>query len=151
MEKNPEGLCAKIWGVTITFFLAILSLFHSIASRLTKKLPDSVSNSGHNIPNLTLELISEEEFRPPSPAPRLTEADLFSSVLKRVAELEEKVDLLRAKPFKMPHEKEELLNAAVCRVDALEAELIATKKVISSQPIYFICSQQRYKINTMLF
>jgi len=31
----------------------------------------------------------------------------------------------------MPYEKEELLNAAVCRVDALEAELIATKKVWS--------------------
>lgn len=28
----------------------------------------------------------------------------------------------------MPYEKEELLNAAVRRVDALEAELIATKK-----------------------
>ncbi|RVX12120.1 Phosphatidylinositol/phosphatidylcholine transfer protein SFH4 [Vitis vinifera] len=31
----------------------------------------------------------------------------------------------------MPYEKEELLNAAVCRVDALEAELIATKKVVA--------------------
>ncbi|CBI19741.3 hypothetical protein VitviT2T_027763 [Vitis vinifera] len=129
-EKTPEGLCAKIWGVLITFFLALATLFHSVASRVTKKLPDSVSNSGHNIPNLTLEPISEEELRPPSPAPRLTEADLFSSVLKRVGELEEKVDLLQAKPFKMPHEKEELLNAAVCRVDALEAELIATKKAL---------------------
>jgi hypothetical protein len=29
----------------------------------------------------------------------------------------------------MPFEKEELLNAAVRRVDALEAELISTKKV----------------------
>jgi hypothetical protein len=32
----------------------------------------------------------------------------------------------------MPCEKEELLNAAVYRVDALEAELIATKKVTVS-------------------
>lgn len=118
---------------------------------MTKKLPDSVSNSGHNIPNLTLELTSEEEFRPPSPAPRLTEADLFSSVLKRVGELEEKVDSLQAKPFKMPHEKEELLNAAVYRVDALEAELIATKKVTPSEMIQFICHQPIYKNETMLF
>lgn len=49
--------------------------------------------------------------------------------------------MLLAKPFEMPYEKEELLNSAVCRVDALEAELIATKKVtissrliISTQP-----------------
>lgn len=144
MEKDPEGLCAKIWGALITFFLVIASLLRSLASRVTRKLPDSVSNCGHNIPNLTPVLISEEEFRPPSPAPRLTEADFCSSVLKRLAELEEKVDLLRSKPFKMPHEKEELLNAAVCRVDAVEAELIATKKVISSQLIYFICCEQSY-------
>lgn len=39
------------------------------------------------------------------------------------------MDALKAKPSEMPYEKEELLNAAVCRVDALEAELIATKKV----------------------
>ena len=37
--------------------------------------------------------------------------------------------MLQSKPSVMPHEKEELLNAAVYRVDALEAELIATKKV----------------------
>ncbi|KAG0495469.1 hypothetical protein HPP92_000160 [Vanilla planifolia] len=30
----------------------------------------------------------------------------------------------------MPYDKEELLNAAVCRVDALEAELISTKKAL---------------------
>ncbi|XP_062010590.1 sodium/pyruvate cotransporter BASS2, chloroplastic-like [Rosa rugosa] len=36
----------------------------------------------------------------------------------------------------MPYEKEELLNAAVCCVDALEAELIATKKMLKlSAPI----------------
>lgn len=68
---------------------------------------------------------------PPSPAsPRFAGADLRSSVLRRLGELEEKVEMLQSKPYKMPCEKEELLNAAVYRVDALEAELIATKKVI---------------------
>ena len=55
--------------------------------------------------------------------------DLLPSVLKKLVELEEKVDMLQAKPSEMPYDKAELLNAAVCRVDALEAELIATKKV----------------------
>ncbi|KAK8933950.1 hypothetical protein KSP39_PZI015817 [Platanthera zijinensis] len=53
-----------------------------------------------------------------------------SSVLGRIGELEKKVDILQTKPSEMPHEKEELLTAAMRRVDALEAELIATKKVI---------------------
>uniref|UniRef100_A0A3B6GUE3 CRAL-TRIO domain-containing protein n=1 Tax=Triticum aestivum TaxID=4565 RepID=A0A3B6GUE3_WHEAT len=51
-------------------------------------------------------------------------------VLRRLRELEEKVVVLETKPSQMPVEKEELLNTAVCRVDALEAELISTKKVL---------------------
>ncbi|KAK6143452.1 hypothetical protein DH2020_023800 [Rehmannia glutinosa] len=66
----------------------------------------------------------------PSPTPSFTDAELLSSVVKRLGELEEKVNTLQAKPSEMPYEKEELLNAAVYRVDALEAELIATKKAL---------------------
>ncbi|KAG6410788.1 hypothetical protein SASPL_128857 [Salvia splendens] len=58
------------------------------------------------------------------------QAELLSTVVKRWGELEEKVITLEAKPSEMPYEKEELLNAAVYRVDALEAELIATKKAL---------------------
>ncbi|CAI0377512.1 unnamed protein product [Linum tenue] len=72
----------------------------------------------------------KELNRPPSPTASYTEADMLTSVLKRLGELEEKVDTLQAKPSEMPYEKAELLNAAVCRVDALEAELIATKKAL---------------------
>ena len=79
---------------------------------------------------LTVDSISKGESRPPSYSPGgFTKANLPSSTLKRLGELEEKVDMLQSKPSVMPHEKEELLNAAVYRVDALEAELIATKKV----------------------
>ena len=83
-----------------------------------------------SIPDQHVESTYKEETRPPSPAPRFTEADVLSSVGRRLGDLEEKVEMLQSKRFEMPHEKEELLNAAVCRVDALEAELIATKKVI---------------------
>ncbi|KAH7838100.1 hypothetical protein Vadar_022056 [Vaccinium darrowii] len=38
----------------------------------------------------------------------------------------DKVDTLQVKPSEMPCKKEELLYAAICHVDALEAELIAT-------------------------
>ncbi|AQK88144.1 Putative CRAL/TRIO domain containing, Sec14p-like phosphatidylinositol transfer family protein [Zea mays] len=72
----------------------------------------------------------KEEFRPPSPAPSYTEKDVLSSMLRRLGELEGRVQVLETKPSEMPFEKEELLNAAVRRVDALEAELISTKKAL---------------------
>jgi hypothetical protein len=114
----------------MTFFMTLFALFHSVAGRVMKKLPETQSNHEKNIPAITIiDATEKEEFRPPSPTPAYTEADLLSSMLKRLGELEEKVDTLQSKPSEMPYEKEELLNAAVCRVDALEAELIATKKV----------------------
>lgn len=109
--------------------MTLFAVFHSVAYRVTKKLPNRSSEYNQNQPEVELDPLPKEEFRPPSPSPGFTEADLLSSVLKKLAELEEKVDTLQAKPSEMPSEKEELLNAAVCRVDALEAELIATKKV----------------------
>ncbi|XP_057494733.1 phosphatidylinositol/phosphatidylcholine transfer protein SFH8-like isoform X1 [Actinidia eriantha] len=129
-QKAPEGLQARILAVFMAFIMTFLTLFHSVARRVTKKLPEISSDRGQNIQELSLDAVPKEEFRPPSRTPEFTEEELLSSVLKKLGELEEKVDTLQAKPSEMPCEKEELLNAAVCRVDALEAELIATKKAL---------------------
>ncbi|CAB4320473.1 unnamed protein product [Prunus armeniaca] len=51
-------------------------------------------------------------------------------MMKRMAELEEKVNALSSKPAVMPPEKEDLLNVALNRVNALEQELSATKKAL---------------------
>lgn len=131
MEKTPEGIFTQIWAALVAFFITLITLVRSVAFQVTKKLPDTVPHSNCNISYPTVES-PKEEFRTPSPALGFADADLFSSALKRLGELEEKVDMLQAKPFEMPYEKVELLNAAVCRVDALEAELIATKKVTIS-------------------
>lgn len=70
------------------------------------------------------------ESRPPSPVySTVRERNLVSSVVNRLGDLEKQVETLHSKRHEMPREKEELLNTAVYRVDALEAELIATKKV----------------------
>lgn len=105
----------------MTFF----TVFRSVAGHVTNKLPETLPNSEQNTPDAT----DKEEFHPTSQTPSYTEAELLSSVLNKLGELEEKVTMLQSKPSEMPCEKEELLNAAVCRVDALEAELIATKQV----------------------
>ncbi|XP_062177268.1 phosphatidylinositol/phosphatidylcholine transfer protein SFH8-like isoform X1 [Alnus glutinosa] len=129
-QKTPEGIRARVLAALMTFFMTLFALFHSVAGRVMKKLPETQSNHEKNIPAITIDATEKEEFRPPSPTPAYKEADLLSSMLKRLGELEEKVDTLQSKPSEMPYEKEELLNAAVCRVDALEAELIATKKAL---------------------
>ncbi|GKU89976.1 hypothetical protein SLEP1_g4042 [Rubroshorea leprosula] len=131
VENNSEGFLTKIWAVVITFFITFLALIQKLAFQLTKKshMPDLACA----IPDPNAESMHKEEFHdscPSSPTPRYTAAELVPSVLRRLDELEEKVEMLRSKPFEMPGEKEELLNAAIHRVDALEAELIATKKVV---------------------
>ncbi|XP_030950570.1 phosphatidylinositol/phosphatidylcholine transfer protein SFH8-like isoform X2 [Quercus lobata] len=130
MEKSPEGIFTRFWAALVVFFVTLFTLVHSKAFQVTKRLPDTVPDNSCNIPDLTVQSNPKEDYRPPSPAPGFTEAELLSSALKKLGELEEKVDMLQAKPFEMPYEKAELLNAAVCRVDALEAELIATKKAL---------------------
>ncbi|KAL1554297.1 Phosphatidylinositol/phosphatidylcholine transfer protein sfh8, variant 2 [Salvia divinorum] len=128
-QKAPEGVRARLVATLMTFFMTLFLFFRSIASRVTKKLPDASPNEQPS-QEFSFDAIAKEEFRPPSPTPSFTEAELLSTVVKRLGELEEKVITLEAKPSKMPYEKEELLNAAVYRVDALEAELIATKKAL---------------------
>lgn len=56
------------------------------------------------------------------------EAEL-SYLVQKVCELEGKFNNLQLKSEELPNDKVELLNATVCRVDALEAELISTKQV----------------------
>ncbi|KAH9620664.1 hypothetical protein KSS87_021204 [Heliosperma pusillum] len=127
--KTPEVIRARLLMMIMAFFMTLVPIFRSLVGGGTKKLPDGSPSDELNSPDVTTDTIPLE-FRPPSPAPAYSEANLLSNVMKRLGELEEKVDTLQSKPSKMPYEKEELLNAAVCRVDALEAELIATKKAL---------------------
>ncbi|KAG2703399.1 hypothetical protein I3843_06G127000 [Carya illinoinensis] len=155
--QTPEGIRARILVVIMTLFTTLFTLFRSVAGHVTKKLPETPSNSEQNIPALTLDATDKEEFQPPSPTPAYKEADLLSSALKRLSELEEKVDTLQSKPSEMPYEKVELLNAAVCRVDALEAELIATKKALhealmrQEELLAYIDSQEEAKLRKKKF
>ncbi|KAK7291207.1 hypothetical protein RIF29_06162 [Crotalaria pallida] len=153
--KSPDH--AYVWAIIMGFFVAIFTFVRSIAFRVTKRIRDSESDAAQNMPSMTVDSVYKEESRPPSPAPRFTKVELVSSALKRLGELEEKVDMLQAKPNVMPHEKEELLNAAVYRVDALEAELIATKKALyeslirQEELLAYIDRQERSKFEGKKF
>ncbi|GMI74503.1 hypothetical protein like AT2G21520 [Hibiscus trionum] len=155
--KAPEGILTRIMLTIMAFLMTLYTLLHSVSCRITRKLPDAVSDRCQNVTELTPDATQQAESRPPSPTPPFSQADLLSSVLKRLGELEEKVDTLQAKPSEMPYEKEELLNAAVCRVDALEAELIATKKALhdalmrQEELLAYIDSQAEAKLKKKKF
>lgn len=104
---SKENRVMATMTVIVGFVFGFLAFACSIAFRVTKG-------------------VKKEEL-----ATGLTKTDLpSSSTIKRLSELEEKVEKLESKLNVMPPEKEELLNAAVCRVDAVEAELIAAKKAL---------------------
>ncbi|KAE8675756.1 Phosphatidylinositol/phosphatidylcholine transfer protein SFH12 [Hibiscus syriacus] len=69
------------------------------------------------------------------PSPELAQqaalsAEELMSVMKRMQELEERLSVINMNPSAMPPDKEELLNTALTRADALEQELMATKKAL---------------------
>ncbi|KAL9248472.1 Phosphatidylinositol/phosphatidylcholine transfer protein SFH6-like protein [Drosera capensis] len=126
-KKSPDPVHAYVTMVLMAFFMTLVTVLHSVARRLTQRLVAMSTNNDE--PEMTLDAYLLEKSLPPSPSPAFPEADL-SGMMRKLGELEQKVDMLRTKPCQMPCEKEELLNAAVCRVDALEAELIAAKKAL---------------------
>ncbi|XP_006654736.1 phosphatidylinositol/phosphatidylcholine transfer protein SFH8-like isoform X2 [Oryza brachyantha] len=132
--RSPPITFDGLWTQVITWLtLIIVSLFamvRSVPSRMAKRLSSQSNDRDHFYVEYPQEPEYKEEFRPPSPAPSYTEKDVLTSMVRRLGELEEKVQVLETKPSEMPFEKEELLNAAVRRVDALEAELISTKKAL---------------------
>lgn len=127
--KAPNRSLDQVIPALMAFVIAIVTLLWSVKDVATKRLPHK-NESDEQSSSIYQDCIPKEEFRPPSPGPGFAESDLFSLVLQRLAELEAKVHALEEKPSEMPCEKEELLNAAVRRVDALEAELIVTKKAL---------------------
>ncbi|XP_020588786.1 phosphatidylinositol/phosphatidylcholine transfer protein SFH8-like [Phalaenopsis equestris] len=126
MKNYSEGIRKQFFA----YIMALFTLFYTFISRVAKQPQEETPESDWHDAALFRESTSKEKSQPSSPDPGFKDADLLSSVLKKLGELEEKISVLQSKPLVMPREKEELLNAAVYRVDALEAELIATKQAL---------------------
>ncbi|KAM0911215.1 hypothetical protein ACQ4PT_013604 [Festuca glaucescens] len=115
-------LQTKIVTCLTVFIMSLFMVIHSVPNRMSQRF----SRQSGGFPK---DLEFKEGVRPPSPSQH-TENGTLMYVSRRLHELEEKVHALEAKPSQLPLEKEEMLSAAVCRVDALEAELISTKKAL---------------------
>ncbi|KAL1312085.1 hypothetical protein AAHE18_16G012300 [Arachis hypogaea] len=154
--KSPDGRFSYIWAIIVGFFVSIFAFVHSIARHI-KVIKDSKSIAAQNMSNIAADSLPKEESCSLSPVLGFRKNELVSAALRRLGELEEKVGMLQSKPNVMPCEKEELLNAAVYRVDALEAELIATKKALyealirQEELLAYIDRQERRKFEKKKF
>ncbi|XP_057494738.1 phosphatidylinositol/phosphatidylcholine transfer protein SFH3-like [Actinidia eriantha] len=110
--KPSQGISNQIFTGVMTFVMGIVTMV-----RLSR--------------NMTSSMYGVDPMTKPhhSPAPTISSTE-YLSIMKRMGELEEKVTVLSNKPAVMPPEKEEMLNAALNRIDAMEQELSATKKAL---------------------
>lgn len=124
--KTPEGFSNQLFAAVMAFVMGIVTMIR-LTRNMPKKLTDAslLSSSLHYDDSEMVQMLCTQKMAPPT----ISSAEYFGA-MKRMADLEEKVTLLTAKPAVMSAEKEELLNAAMSRVDALEQELLATKKAL---------------------
>lgn len=119
--KAPEGISNPIIGGIMALVMGIFTVV-----RLARNMPKKVTEASLYDSSFYYDTTMMKGHQLPPPA--ITSTD-YMSMMKRMAELEKKVIVLSNKPAVMPPEKEELLNAALSRVDALEQQLSSTKKV----------------------
>ncbi|XP_052734226.1 phosphatidylinositol/phosphatidylcholine transfer protein SFH3 [Vigna angularis] len=115
-NSNSNKFRIPFTGGIMSVLMAVITVI-----RLAKKVPrkitgtDLFSNTAHSNGNKMK-------------APAICMDDQMS-MMKRMVELEEKVNILSKKPD-IPAEMEELLNKALSRISTLEQDLAITKKVL---------------------
>ncbi|KAL3723792.1 hypothetical protein ACJRO7_035893 [Eucalyptus globulus] len=125
-HKAPqsEGFSSHLFSGLMTVVMGVATVIR-MTRNMPKKVTDATLYSSSEYYSDNMVKSQMHEF---APAP-ISSSDYFM-MLKRMAELEEKVTVLNMKPAAMPVEKQELLDAAISRVSTLEQELTATKKAL---------------------
>ncbi|KAJ1687399.1 hypothetical protein LUZ63_018789 [Rhynchospora breviuscula] len=136
LTKVPLTIRTQTVTWATVFVMSLFSVVRTVTHKLSKTVPKNqyqYDNYYSSLPLETSSSMKEESayhLRPPSPSPSYAQSDVLESLVRRLGELEEKLDILQKKQSQMPSDKQEMLDAAVRRVDALEAELISTKKAL---------------------
>ncbi|WRX10819.1 CRAL-TRIO lipid binding domain - like 4 [Theobroma cacao] len=124
--KVPDGPSSHLFTGVMTFVMGIATMI-----RVTRNMPRKLTDA--NIYSSPV-YCDDTDVKSQEPSDNLTPAAISTaelmSVMKRMAELEERVSVMNMKTTTMPPEKEEMLNSALNRADALEQELMATKKAL---------------------
>lgn len=127
----PEGFSSQFFTGVMAFLMGFVTMV-----RLTRNMPKKLTEATiYSNPLYCVEPIFKDQEPSHQFHDNAISGTQYMSVLKCIHELEDKVSTLSLKPDAMPAEKEEMLNAAVRRVDALEQELMETKKVCMNSHI----------------
>ncbi|KAG7969788.1 hypothetical protein I3843_07G049000 [Carya illinoinensis] len=122
----PEGFSSQFFTGVMAFLMGFVTMV-----RLTRNMPKKLTEATiYSNPLYCVEPIFKDQEPSHQFHDNAISGTQYMSVLKCIHELEDKVSTLSLKPDAMPAEKEEVLNAAVRRVDALEQELMETKKAL---------------------
>ncbi|XP_009378652.1 phosphatidylinositol/phosphatidylcholine transfer protein SFH3 isoform X2 [Pyrus x bretschneideri] len=121
-RKVPDGLTNQLLSGLMAFIMGIVAMIQFTRS-MPRKLTDAAR---YGTPVYYNGVVVKGQ---PLPAPAISSTD-YKNLMKRMAELEEKLYALSSKPAVMPPDKEEILNAALNRVNTLEQELSSTKKAL---------------------
>ncbi|XP_023770435.1 phosphatidylinositol/phosphatidylcholine transfer protein SFH12 [Lactuca sativa] len=132
---SPDGIGNHLFSGMMTLVMGVMTMV-----RMTNNMPKRLTNAtlySIGIHDDDDDMVKKQpgsyKLQPP-----VVSAAEFLSVMKRVGELEEKVIILNNQPNQMPPEKEEILNKALSRVEALEIELVATRKSLEES----LCQQR---------
>uniref|UniRef100_F6GWT3 CRAL-TRIO domain-containing protein n=1 Tax=Vitis vinifera TaxID=29760 RepID=F6GWT3_VITVI len=124
--KAPDGFSTQIFTGVMALVMGIVTMI-----RLTRTMPKKFTDANlYPGPIYCVDaMIKSHPYAHQLSAPVITGTE-FLAFMKRMAEMEDRVSVLSVKPTAMPADKEDLLNAALIRIDTLERELAATKKTL---------------------
>lgn len=122
--KVPDGFTNPIVTGVLAFVMSIVTMM-----KVTKNMPKTLTDGNiYSSPTYCVDNGTQKHSDMHQlPPPKVSNADYFVA-LKRMAALEEKMRVLSMRPA-LSAEKENMLNAALNKVDTLEQELSEAKKV----------------------
>eukprot|EP01018_Ginkgo_biloba_P025724 Gb_05708 [translate_table: standard] len=132
-RKGPsERFTVQITAAILAFTMKLVAFFRFVARHVERK---QISN-GNEVRSNDVMNSSDSAFKEKSnhdlPKPETHKNEVPPSLLARLQKMEEMVSELSSKPPQIPPEKDEMLAASLNRINALEAELEKTKKVLQA-------------------
>ncbi|KAJ4789445.1 Sec14p-like phosphatidylinositol transfer family protein [Rhynchospora pubera] len=123
LKRGGESFSRPVFGGVMALVMGVMTML-----RVSRDMPkkSGVTASIYSAGTTAVKGLAKHSA---SNGPVVSAAE-YAVAMKRIAELEEKVVALSTKPAEFPSEKEELLKAAMNRVNALEEELASTKKAL---------------------
>eukprot|EP00268_Persea_americana_P015043 TRINITY_DN16817_c0_g1_i9.p1 TRINITY_DN16817_c0_g1~~TRINITY_DN16817_c0_g1_i9.p1 ORF type:complete len:146 (+),score=41.69 TRINITY_DN16817_c0_g1_i9:315-752(+) len=116
-----------MFGGVMAFVTGVVAILR-LARNMPSNINDAALERAASVYGIDT-MVNGQKQHQQLPFPIISAAD-FSSAVKRLGQLEEKVRALSVKPAQMPFDKEEKLDGAVSRIEAIETELMGTKKAL---------------------